>query len=264
MLHKIQLLLVFFAFMIIACESKPKVIVADENTAITTPNNQSESPIDNKGQEAINTGNNAGVHQVVANEILQSERYTYLQVNESGHNFWIATSKTEAKKGETYLYKGGLMKTNFESVEFKRVFDTIYLVSNIISAAAHPGGNMPPSMSANGDQTKGTKSDPKASENLVKDAIKLSDLMDNKSKYDGKIITISGECVKVNNGIMGRNWVHIQDGSKTKGKMIDLTVTTKLNIPLGSQVALKGKISLNKDFGAGYRYDVMMEDAGEM
>lgn len=86
--------------------------------------------------------------------------------------------------------------------------------------------------------------------------------MSHKDKYDGKVITVTGECVKVNNGIMGRNWVHIQDGSKENGKSIDLTVTTLQNIPVGSQVALKGKIVLNKDFGAGYRYDVIMEDAG--
>jgi hypothetical protein len=63
---------------------------------------------------------------------------------------------------------------------------------------------------------------------------------------------------------MGRNWVHIQDGTKHDGKKADLTVTTGLVIPVGSKVALKGKIVLNKDFGAGYRYDVIMEEAGGM
>ncbi|MBK7633861.1 MAG: hypothetical protein IPJ13_05870 [Saprospiraceae bacterium] len=98
----------------------------------------------------------------------------------------------------------------------------------------------------------------------VKDAVKLSELFKNKNKYEGQVITISGTCVKVNNGIMGKNWVHIEDGSKSNGKLLNLTVTTSINIPVGSNVALKGKVSINKDFGAGYKYDIIMEEAGNM
>ena len=60
--------------------------------------------------------------------------------------------------------------------------------------------------------------------------------------------------------IMSRNWIHLQDGSM-KDKAIDLTVTTTDNIALGSIVALEGVIALNKDFGAGYKYDIIMEEA---
>jgi hypothetical protein len=58
--------------------------------------------------------------------------------------------------------------------------------------------------------------------------------------------------------IMNRNWIHIQDGT---GDQLDLTVTTTENIALGSVVTLKGTIALDKDFGAGYRYDIIMEGA---
>jgi len=60
---------------------------------------------------------------------------------------------------------------------------------------------------------------------------------------------------------MGKNWVHIQDGSKKNGKALDLTVTTNMNVGIGNKIALKGKIAINKDFGAGYRYDIIMEEA---
>ncbi|MBK6783998.1 MAG: hypothetical protein IPG79_09650 [Saprospiraceae bacterium] len=96
---------------------------------------------------------------------------------------------------------------------------------------------------------------------VAKDAVSLKNLFADPKKYDGKIITVSGEITKVNNGIMGRNWVHMNDGSKNNGKNIDLTITTQMNIPVGAKVALSGKIVLNKDFGAGYRYDVIMEEA---
>ena len=239
---------------IFSCDSKPKVIVADEQVSEIPQNgmNTGAAPADQ------NQGMNGGVHQVTANEILQADRYTYLNVTEGGHKFWIATSKTEATKGQTYLYKGGLMKTNFESIEFKRTFDTIYLVSNIISATDHPGGNLAGAQ----NELSGAQSPNVSSEMpIAKDAIKLSELINNKAKYEGKVVTISGECVKVNNGIMGKNWIHIQDGSKENGKALDLTVTTSLNIAVGSKVALSGQIFLNKDFGAGYRYDIIMEEA---
>lgn len=257
------LLFICFILVFTACESKPKIIAADESIA-------SGQNAANSGSESINNlnGDNVspkvadGVHQVTANEVLQSERYTYLNVTEGNQKFWIATAKKDAVKGKIYLYQGGLLKTDFESVEFKRIFDTIYLVSNIIDATEHPGGSineMPTAISGT-SASDGSK----AVMTAVKDAVKLSELFKNKNKYEGQIITISGTCVKVNNGIMGKNWVHIEDGSKSNGKLLNLTVTTSINIPVGSNVALKGKVAINKDFGAGYKYDIIMEEAGNL
>lgn len=243
---------------IISCDSKPKIIVADATEA--TPLNAEAASDVSSTDASTNTGS-GGVHQVIANEVLQTDRYTYLNVTEGTQTFWIATAKKEAAKGKAYLYKGGLMKTNFESLEFKRTFDTIYLVGNIIDATEHPGGNIAGTAPEN---TSVPSSSNSVANKPVKDAVKLSELFKNKAKYDGQVITVSGTCVKVNNGIMGRNWIHIEDGSKTGGKPLDLTITTNLNIPLGSKIAMTGKIALNKDFGAGYRYDIIMEDAGGM
>ncbi len=247
----------FTIIFFISCDSKPKVIVPDEN-----PSSQ-EAIIPNVPTNGAAPSQGTGgsdVHKVTVNEALQAERYTYMNVTEGIKSYWLATAKREVSKGKTYLYKGGLMKTNFESQDFKRTFDTIYLVSNVIDASEHPGGNL---NAGNGGESS-TQAIGKASSMPVKDAVKLSELIDNKAKYAGKTITVAGEIVKVNNGIMGKNWVHIQDGSKEKGKALDLTITTNLNIPVGSNVALTGKIVLDKDFGAGYRYDIIMEDAGGM
>ncbi|MBK9017715.1 MAG: hypothetical protein IPM82_28755 [Saprospiraceae bacterium] len=80
----------------------------------------------------------------------------------------------------------------------------------------------------------------------------------NISKYDGKTVKVTGKVMKVNPMIMGRNWLHIQDGS---GKNLDLTVTTVEQVQLGATVTLEGTIALNKDFGAGYKYDYILEGA---
>lgn len=59
---------------------------------------------------------------------------------------------------------------------------------------------------------------------------------------------------------MGKNWIHIQDGTK-HNTSFDLTITTQ-NLPaLNDEVTFKGTIMVNKDFGAGYFYDVIMENA---
>ncbi len=249
-------------FIFFACENKPKIIVAD---APAYGAGQSATPVEGGVPGAPGAGGAGDVHQVVATEILQAERYTYLKVDEGGKVYWIATAKMEAEKGRPYLYRGGLMKTNFESLEFKRTFDTIFLVGNVIDASAHPGDNL--SQGAEMAGSPGSAAivasvSSEGSPGKAKNAVNLSDLYKNKKKYDGQIITVSGECVKVNNGIMGRNWIHLQDGSKEGGKPLDLTITSQIAVPVGAKIAMTGKITLNKDFGSGYRYDIIMEDAG--
>ena len=61
---------------------------------------------------------------------------------------------------------------------------------------------------------------------------------------------------------MGKNWLHIRDGSGSADKSDnDLTVTTSTPAKLGDTVLVTGLVSLNKDFGAGYKYTVILDDA---
>ena len=90
--------------------------------------------------------------------------------------------------------------------------------------------------------------------------VKISDLMANKKSYAGKVIRTRGQVVRYNPGIMGKNWLHIQDGT-SDGENYDLTITTDDVASIGDIVIFQGKISLNKDFGYGYAYDILMEDA---
>jgi hypothetical protein len=63
----------------------------------------------------------------------------------------------------------------------------------------------------------------------------------------------------VNEEVMDKNWVHLQDGTRD-GESFDLTVTTLEKATVGDIVEFEGTIVLNKDFGAGYVYDVIMEE----
>jgi len=90
--------------------------------------------------------------------------------------------------------------------------------------------------------------------------ITLAELIGNKKKYEGQKVKVQGRVVKLNNMIMERNWIHLKDASLKDGKM-DLTVTSTDNVAKGDVVAFEGTITLNKDFGSGYTYEIIMEDA---
>jgi hypothetical protein len=92
------------------------------------------------------------------------------------------------------------------------------------------------------------------------DCIKISELYKDKKTYSGKTIEVKGIATKFNPEIMDKNWVHIQDGSEYKDSF-DLTITTEAIVQVGDTVTFKGRISLEKDFGFGYYYPVLMEEA---
>lgn len=89
--------------------------------------------------------------------------------------------------------------------------------------------------------------------------IKISDLFSDSKSYKEKEIKVTGKVVKFNEAIMGKNWVHIQDGTEFEGKY-DLTVTTSETVNVGDIVTIKGTIALDRDFGYGYKYDILLED----
>ena len=90
----------------------------------------------------------------------------------------------------------------------------------------------------------------------------VAELNQEKVGLAGKTITAQGKVVKANNGIMGRNFVHVQDGTGDAAKGTNnLVVTSKQTAAVGDQVTISGTVVLNRDFGAGYSYPLLIEDA---
>jgi starvation-inducible outer membrane lipoprotein len=81
-----------------------------------------------------------------------------------------------------------------------------------------------------------------------------------KTGLAGKSVSVQGKVVKVNNGIMGRNFVHVQDGTGDASSN-NLIVTSKDTAPVGQAVRVTGKVTLDRDFGAGYMYPLLLEEA---
>ncbi|HUW51729.1 MAG TPA: hypothetical protein VMV75_12010 [Sulfuricella sp.] len=85
-------------------------------------------------------------------------------------------------------------------------------------------------------------------------------LYQDKSALAGQEVRVQGKVVKVNNGIMGRNFLHVQDGTGGQNTN-DLTVTSKQTANVGDQVTVTGRVVVNRDFGAGYAYPLLVEEA---
>lgn len=260
---RISVFLMLSVVLFTGCNNSPKVIApsseteesSEKGSGIFTPNPATQVTT------GSDTSFNEDLHKVVVQEVLQANRYVYLNVKEEGNGqFWIATRKQDAKKGEVYFYRRPLLKTNFESKEYNRVFDTIYLVSNLVAEDHSKHAGALNTQTSKVEPITPAKEDIETHTNKVvehKGTLKISELVKDPKKYEGHTIQLSGKCVKVNPNIMERNWLHIQDGSKND---FDLVVTSNTFVPEGSDITIRGVVSLNRDFGAGYKYDLIVEN----
>lgn len=212
-----------------------------------------KSEADKKADENLDPN----THRVKVEEVLQTKAYTYLRVTEDDTENWLAISQRKIETGEILYYKTGLEMKNFESKDLGRTFETIYFVDAITDKPiTKPTMAMPKS-------PYGKKEIPRKegiSISPVKGGVSIEEVFSKRDSYEGQSIIVSGEVVKFNKQIMGRNWVHIQDGTGDE-KNYDLAITTNDMVKVGDTVTFKGKVSLNKDFGAGYYYEVIIEQA---
>ena len=95
-----------------------------------------------------------------------------------------------------------------------------------------------------------------------KNGYRVGELFEQAAKLDGQQVRVRGQVVKISMNIMGRNWLHLQDGTgNTMKNTHDLVVTTMATPAKGEVVLVEGKLAANRDFGAGYHYPVIIEEA---
>lgn len=187
----------------------------------------------------------------------QVSNYTYLEIKAKGPAYWVALPSMEIAVGSVISYReGGLMK-DFYSKELDRTFAEIWFLDGL--EGDDPSGT---GMGMMGESTQGSKVNvEKLKTNVaVEGSTSLAEIFADPAKFDGKTIVVSGEVAKYNPAIMERNWIHIQDGTEFEGKY-DLTVTSSEAFEVGEVVTIQGTIALNRDFGYGYSYEVLLENA---
>lgn len=194
-------------------------------------------------------------------ETMNSGGYTYALLDKGGAKTWVALPQTEIAVGGEIACKPGVTMNNFNSTTLNRSFETIVFSPGFASAgiavAAAPAAttSAPPAAPA-----------PVAAITVSKaegpNAFTIGEIFEKKDSLANKPVTIQAKVVKISRGIMGKNWLHLQDGTGSQAaKTNDLVVTTDSVPELGSVVTITGNLSLDRDFGAGYRYNVIVEGA---
>jgi hypothetical protein len=214
--------------------------------------------INGSGQKPANFNvSHPDVHKIVVKEVIQTTSYTYLNTEQNGIRQWIAVPKMEADTGDKYYFQGGMEMKDFKSKELNRTFTSVLFLNGLVSPDIVESGKTVLTQSTKISKTENEKLN--ITITPVKDGVTIEELFSNKGKYVNKVVKIRGVVTKYNSKIMGRNWFHLQDGTHSSDGF-DLTVTTEDEVNIGDVVTVEGIIALDKDFGAGYFYSIIMEN----
>lgn len=206
-------------------------------------------------------------------ETMNAAGYTYVQVDTGKEKIWAAAPQVQVKVGDTVAVPEGMPMPNYESKTLNRKFDVVYFVPSILVNGAAPAGGMGampaghPSTADGAAGMTGGSGAPKVTapadinlKGIQKADQTVADIFAQKTALAGKPVKVRGKVVKFSPEIMGKNWLHIQDGSGKDGSN-DLTVNTGSVAKVGDTVVVSGKLTVAKDYGYGYQYDVIIEDA---
>lgn len=205
------------------------------------------------------------MNEPVSGKVLQtmsSGGYTYIELKKkSGEKVWLAVPVTEIPLGSQQTFNPGMVMPNFESRTLKRTFDSI-----IFTELAKPAqGKETKDVSGKSPGSKGNISPDmkvKVKKASGKNAYTVAELYKNRATLNKKKIVLRGKVVKVSSNIMGKNWIHLRDGSGSHATADFNLVATSKSIPAEGEVVLvKGTLYKSKDFGGGYKYEVIVEDA---
>jgi hypothetical protein len=180
-------------------------------------------------------------------ETMDAGRYTYVHVDD-GH-----------EKIDVIVPAGAAMM-DYYSKTLDRTFDVVYFVA-FIAVTGEGGEALIPR--GHGDAPEGTpavKIDLSGIER-AEGGKTVRELFDERATLAGQEVTVRGRVVKVTPGVMGKNWIHLQDGTTGAGDANDLTVTSEEMAAVGNTVLVRGVVSIDRDFGFGYKYDLIIEDA---
>jgi len=94
------------------------------------------------------------------------------------------------------------------------------------------------------------------------DAQTVAEIITKKTTLNSKPVLVRGKVVKYTPGVMGKNWIHLQDGSGSAADGTnDVLVTTKDETTIGAVVVARGTVRTDVDLGSGYFYKVLVDEA---
>lgn len=211
-------------------------------------------------------------------ETMDASGYTYVRLDDgSGKEIWAAVPKADLKVGEEISLQGGSVMENFNSKTLNKTFEKIIFATGVsrgddkevAAPAGAPAGSFDAAVKKEGADASGGSAgnvvpfaDLKVEKAKGPEGHAVSEIFEKSATLDKQKVAVKGQVVKVSKNIMGKNWLHIQDGTGDPNKNThDLVVTTMDIAEKGDIVTVEGPAVANKDFGSGYKYDIMVEDA---
>lgn len=181
--------------------------------------------------------------------------YSYLRLKTKDGEIWAAVSKAPIKVGAKVTIENSTTMTNFESKTLKKTFPKILFGSLGGTGQALAGAPAAVAKVVDTSPIKVAKASGANARTVAEVITKATELKD-------KPVRVSGKVVKYNGGIMGKNWIHLRDGTGQEADGTnDVLVTTAAEAKVGAVVTVTGVVRTNKDFGSGYSYKVLIEDA---
>ncbi len=244
------------------------------------------APADRPSQTSVQTPSEPQL-AAFSGEIVEKQDvspYTYVRLDDgAGNQLWAAIPQTPLEIGEKIALKGGSVMTNFTSKTLNRTFESIIFASGLVrgtdnKTARTPGGSNGSSSGAvqskiglsamasksSGGSTRAIVSfiGDKVEKSTAQNGYTVGELFANAVNLNDRKVTVKGRVVKISPNIMGKNWLHIQDGTGDPATNThDLVVTSSAIVEKGTITSLEGVLAAGKDFGFGYKYDVLIEDA---
>jgi hypothetical protein len=220
-------------------------------------------------------------------ETFDSGGYTYIQLDTGSEKVWAAVGQAKVAVGDKISLLNGPVMRDFHSTSLDRTFPEIIFSSGIAGATADShagvessfsqavqgeggGAAMPPAaMGMGAEEASGGSikaitplQEIKVEKAEGENGYQVEKLFASAADLAGKKVKIRGKVVKVSPGIMGRTWIHLQDGTGNPMNNTHDLVVTSADVPeLNSIVVVEGELAKDKDFGAGYFYNVIVEGA---
>jgi hypothetical protein len=216
----------------------------------------------------------SGHHGTVV-ETMNSGGYTYVLLNEDGNTIWLAGPERSLRVGQEVFTDAGMLMENFESPTLNRTFPNILFVSRLdtnevteSSGHSYHGMGMGKKGEMSGDPHAGMQHGRSQAPSAVEiepvekapGGYSVAELFAERELLAGKEVTLRGRVVKYTPQVMGKNWLHLRDGTEADG-VNDITVTTTAEAEMGQVITVTGKLTLDKDLGYGYFFPLIIEDA---
>jgi len=203
-------------------------------------------------------------------ETMDTAGYTYVKVKTADQEIWAAAPQFKVTVGDSVIIPAGMLMPNYHSNTLNRDFDELYFVSSIIAPNAemtlNPHGDTMAAAATSGSAADHIKAATPPMDidfstlQKADNGYTVEEVFTNKDKLATQEVVLRAKVVKFSPNIMKTNWMHLQDGSGSEGTN-DLTITTSTSAGLGDTVLVKGILDLNQDFGYGYKYDLIIQDA---